>query len=325
MKQRWKFLSALGLSFSAIWAFNASMFAPNSDSTLSILSHRGMHQAFDMRGVQNDTCTASRMLPPVHGFMENSLPSMQAAIEAGADIIELDIHPTTDGEFAVFHDWTLDCRTNGAGKTRDHSAADLRVLDIGHGYTADGGATYPFRGKFIGAMPMLGEVLTAFPDTQFFINIKSRSKSEGRELAAYLDARDINDDRVIVYGHQIPIEAFKFARPETLTLSKQQAKTCFKDYALTGWYANMPKACERTWVVVPENYRWAVWGWPHRFEDRLSAVGSRAVLMGPQTKARSNPAIDSVEQLSSVPKDFGGVVWTNRIEIIGPPLSERSD
>ena len=33
-------------------------------------------------------------------------------------MIEIDVHPTTDGQFAVFHDWTLDCRTNGAGVTR---------------------------------------------------------------------------------------------------------------------------------------------------------------------------------------------------------------
>ena len=39
---------------------------------------------------------------------------MRAAFAAGADIVELDIHPTTDGQFAVFHDWTLDCRTEDA-------------------------------------------------------------------------------------------------------------------------------------------------------------------------------------------------------------------
>ena len=36
---------------------------------------------------------------------------MRAAFAAGADIVEFDVHPTSDGQFAVFHDWTLDCRT----------------------------------------------------------------------------------------------------------------------------------------------------------------------------------------------------------------------
>ena len=88
---------------------------------------------------------------------------MRAGFAAGADIVELDVHPTTDGEFAVFHDWTLDCRTDGQGVTREHSMAYLKKLDIGHGYTADGGKTFPFRGKGIGLMPTLAEVLEAFP------------------------------------------------------------------------------------------------------------------------------------------------------------------
>ena len=37
--------------------------------------------------------------------------------------------------------------------------AELEALDIGHGYTADGGATFPFRGKAVGEMPTLGEAL----------------------------------------------------------------------------------------------------------------------------------------------------------------------
>ena len=48
---------------------------------------------------------------------------MEAAFGAGADIVEFDVHPTTDGAFVVFHDWTVDCRTNGNGVTRSHTLA----------------------------------------------------------------------------------------------------------------------------------------------------------------------------------------------------------
>jgi len=54
---------------------------------------------------------------------------MQAAFAAGADIVEFDIHPTTDGHFAVFHDWTLDWRTDGRGVTRERTLAELKALD----------------------------------------------------------------------------------------------------------------------------------------------------------------------------------------------------
>jgi glycerophosphoryl diester phosphodiesterase len=77
---------------------------------------------------------------------------MRAAFNKGADMVEFDVQPTTDGQFAVFHDWTLNCRTNGAGVTRDHTMKELKALDVGYGYTADGGKTYPFRGKGVDAI-----------------------------------------------------------------------------------------------------------------------------------------------------------------------------
>ena len=41
--------------------------------------------------------------------------------------------PASDGHFAVFHDWTLDCRAEGKGVTREHSLAALKQLDVGYG------------------------------------------------------------------------------------------------------------------------------------------------------------------------------------------------
>ncbi len=78
-------------------------------------------------------------------YLENTIRSMRAGFEAGADIVEIDVHHTTDNEFAVFHDWTLDCRTNGHGVTRGHTMAELKRFDIGYGYTSDSGKTFPFR------------------------------------------------------------------------------------------------------------------------------------------------------------------------------------
>jgi glycerophosphoryl diester phosphodiesterase len=92
-----------------------------------LLAHRGLAQTYDVAGVESDTCTATRIHPPEHSFLENTLPSMRAAFAAGADIVESDVHPTTDGHFAVFHDWTVDCRTEGRGVTREHTLAQLKT------------------------------------------------------------------------------------------------------------------------------------------------------------------------------------------------------
>ena len=136
--------AAISVVAAAIYINNSNHLAAHREGKPILLAHRGIAQRFDERDLKNDTCTAARMLPPTHGHLENTIASMRAGFEAGADVVELDVHPTTDGEFAVFHDWTLDCRTDGRGVTREHSMAYLKKLDIGYGYTADGGKTFPF-------------------------------------------------------------------------------------------------------------------------------------------------------------------------------------
>ena len=171
---------------------------------------------------------------------------MRAGFAAGADIVELDVHPTTDGEFAVFHDWTLDCRTDGHGVTREHSMAYLKKLDIGHGYTADGGKTFPFRGKGIGLMPTLAEVLEAFPHARLLINVKSRDPSEGEKLAAVLNTLPAaRRAQIMVYGGDEPVEVVRARMPDVRTVSRAAIKSCLLGYIGYGWSGVVPKACQQ--------------------------------------------------------------------------------
>ncbi len=282
---------------------------------MTLLSHRGVHQTFHRENLTNDTCTAARIFTPEHSYVENTLTAFQAAIDNGADWIEFDIHPTTDGEFAVFHDWELDCRTDGSGRVRDHSSIYLKALDIGHGYTSDNGATFPFRGKHIGSMPMLRDVLSEFPEIHFMINFKGRSKTQAEDLLKYLDDSDWK--RLSVLGHINPVSIVQRAKPEVPAITKQQSKTCLKAYLLKGWSGYVPTSCYNMIIPVPLNYRHLAWGWPYKFEKRLNAVGSRSMLVGAY-KDGSAGGTDSHKDWAKVPENYTGIVWTNKIEVIGP-------
>ncbi len=59
--------------------------------------------------------------------------SFRSAIAAGCDLIECDVHQSSDGRLVVIHDHTLDRTTNGSGLVRDLTAAELRRLDAGEG------------------------------------------------------------------------------------------------------------------------------------------------------------------------------------------------
>ena len=167
-----------------IYLVNTSRLASPVGDELVLLAHRGLGQDYSREGLTNETCTAERLIPIGHSYLENTLPSMQAAFELGADVVEFDVHRTTDDSFAVFHDWTVDCRTDGSGVTHELALDSLQQLDIGYGYTADGGQTYPFRGQGIGMMPSMDTVLTTFPDRRFLIDLKSNKPSDGAKASS---------------------------------------------------------------------------------------------------------------------------------------------
>lgn len=306
------------------FAYNFSWFDdPHREGAARLIAHRGVHQTFNHEGVENDTCTATRIYAPTHNYLENTIPSMQAAFEAGAEIVEIDVHLTPDGEFAVFHDWTLDCRTNGQGVTEETPIATLKSLDVGYGYTADNGATYPLRGKGEAMMPTLGEVFAANSGKRFLVNFKSNRTDEGAALIDFIAGHpEWRAQLWGVYGGPAPTSATLDAVPDLTGYTRDSLMACAKDYMLVGWTGIVPDACKNTTVVVPSNYAWIVWGWPHKFTRRMEAAGSNVILLGPFDNGDiGSTGIDSVTDLKKVPEGFGGYIWTNRIELIGPALA----
>ncbi len=316
--KRWKLTATLLLG-AVLFLSNASFLARPSGA-LQLLAHRGVHQRFDMQGVDNDTCTASRIHPPTHAYLEDTIPAIGRAFELGADMVEVDVHPTRDGDFAVFHDWTLECRTNGEGPTRDHSMEELRRLDIGYGYTADRGKTFPFRGAGIGLMPNLREVLVAFPGRRFMINFKSRTPEEGDAMSAYLASfHEASPDRLVFAGADPAIRVGEL-HPGWRVINERVLKRCALGYMLLGWSSYVPSACRGTIIFVPVNYAAVAWGWPDRLLARMHGAQTEVFLAGP-TPWRGRPiltGIDDAAAWSSVPHGWNGGVVTDAIEVVGP-------
>jgi len=83
---------------------------------------------------------------------ENSLLSIERAISAGCDVVEIDVRCSSDGEFFVLHDDTLE-RT--AGLAREAEALTLRQLSSLNLRDRDGGETNPMTGE---KLPSLKDV-----------------------------------------------------------------------------------------------------------------------------------------------------------------------
>ena len=146
MRTPW-IIGSFGVVLSGLVSLNASCLAPEPTGEMRVIAHRGVHHRHDAAGVGRDDCTATRMLAgqEEREIFENTVRSIRAAVRLGADTVEVDVAPTADGHMVLFHDWTVDCRTDGTGEIRDLTLATLRTLDVGHGYSADGGRTFPLR------------------------------------------------------------------------------------------------------------------------------------------------------------------------------------
>jgi glycerophosphoryl diester phosphodiesterase len=265
------------------------------------------------------------MLPPRHEFLENTLPSIGAAFALGADVVEFDVHPTTDGKFVIFHDWTLDCRTDGHGVTREHTLVELKALDIGYGYTADNGRTFPFRGKGRGMMPSLDEVFAAFPDRDFLINVKSNDPREGELLARHL-SRLTSEQRahLMVYGGDRPLAAFRRSAPDIRAMSRASLKACLLRYELYGWTGFVPAPCRHTLIYVPINVTPWLWGWPKLFLNRMEAAGSRVFVLGPYHGGWSS-GLDRREDLARLPTGYSGGILTDEIAFVARAMGRGDE
>ncbi len=101
------------------------------------------------------------------------MTAFRKALEAGADGIEFDARLTADGQIVIMHDATVDRTTNGKGKVRNLSFAEIRKLDAG----LKKGMVFENE-----RVPMLEEVLAELGG-KLLLNIELCNYDEGDERA----------------------------------------------------------------------------------------------------------------------------------------------
>jgi len=110
-------------------------------------------------------------------YPENTILSYQKAIEAGSDVLEMDVQLTGDNKLVVFHDDILDRMTSGTGKVKEKSFIEVKKVNVGCKFIfqENGKTTYPFENSEL-KIPLLNEVFSEFPKRRFNIDIKQHEK-----------------------------------------------------------------------------------------------------------------------------------------------------
>jgi glycerophosphoryl diester phosphodiesterase len=112
-------------------------------------------------------------------FPENTLKAFAAAIDAGAQMCELDVQLTRDDVLVVIHDETVDRTTDGLGAVRSMNLSELKRLDAGVRFGRD------FQGERI---PTLDEVI-ALADGRCGLNIELKGAGVERKVCELLVER----------------------------------------------------------------------------------------------------------------------------------------
>ena len=125
----------------------------------------------------------------------NTIPTFEAALEAGADVLEMDLWLTADDEIVVIHDATVDRTTDGSGWVEELTLDAIRELDAAYHWPTDVPGEHPHRGEGY-RIPTLEEVIDRFPEVPLLLEPKHESVPPDR-LVAELESADLLD-RVIV-------------------------------------------------------------------------------------------------------------------------------
>jgi glycerophosphoryl diester phosphodiesterase len=108
---------------------------------------------------------------------ENTLAAFDLAVQQGADMLELDVQQTRDGQLAVFHDTTTK-RWNGQDRrVSDCTFVELQALDLGAGQR----------------VPTLADVCALARETGVRLNVEIKGQGFGGAVARLVRAENVGE------------------------------------------------------------------------------------------------------------------------------------
>lgn len=296
---------------------NASWIAAQPPGRLIVVARHGIVQQV----APGSGCEAKRMqADPGNDYIENTLPAIYKAAKLGADAIEIDVQRTADGQTVAFRDADLGCRTDGTGPLKARTLAELKRIDVGYGYTGDGGLSFPLRGRGIGGMPTVEEVLREVPKSQIVFRFVGHEPSDADAVVAALKrAGAAGAERFAFEGDPAVTARVAQLLPGAWSFPRHSSGPCIADYVRLGWTSLVPASCHGATIALTVGERWKLWGWPYRFLDRMAAADARVLMFG-EEKDDALVGITDVAQYDKVPAGFRGHLFIEDFYKVGAAL-----
>ena len=190
----------------------------------------------------------------------------QHAVDAGVDVLEMDVYLTKDDELVLMHNPTVNGTTNGKGLIAGKTVSELKDLDAGYKWSDDGNRTFRYRGQGI-TVPTLKEIFETFPNMRMNIEMKPATKSPVDRLSRLIAEHEMTDRVLVASFVQEYLREFREASPRVATSAS--ATKLLKFFLLNNSFVNgsfTPDAdAFQIWeTIVPQQFARA-----RRFVDRI--------------------------------------------------------
>ena len=139
---------------------------------------------------------------------ENTLLAFTRAYETGADVLELDVRPSSDGRIVVIHDETVERTSDGRGRVDAMTLQALKRLDMAYYFKPVGDHVFPLRGKGV-TLPTLEELFRELPDSHFNIEIKVNSPPFAMKVLRLIETYGMRDRVLLASFHDAIVELLK--------------------------------------------------------------------------------------------------------------------
>ncbi len=139
--------------------------------------------------------------------LENTMTAFGNAVGLGYTHLETDVHVTRDGKLVAFHDSDLDRVSNAHGRIRE-----LPWSEVSHAEVGDGGH-----------VPLLTDVLDAWPDVNLNIDLKAPGTAE--PLWRLIEERGLHDQVCVGSFSQRNISQFRRLSHGTVATAAAQIGT----------------------------------------------------------------------------------------------------
>lgn len=196
-------------------------------------------------------------------YPENTLPALQAAVQAGARCLEFDVQLSADRVPVLLHDATLERTAGQAGCVFDLTARQLSALNVGE--------PARFGAQFAAVtIPTLAEVaawLETQSQVQAFVEIKTESiqhfGAEAVHAAVLRVLEPLREQCVLISYDDAFLFAARLATPMRIGWvaaewnddCARRARALAPDFLFTN-HTRLPQAPQALW---PGSWQWAVY------------------------------------------------------------------